>query len=86
MKLQEEFNEGRLFHRWCRENDQHVRKFKFYKRISKEIHEDVEVPDWNKADLSLLCKFGGYVENRNYYLGNMFSNTLKERYLHFLLR
>ena len=57
MKLEEGWNEGRLFHRWCRENDQHVRKFKFYKRISKEIHENVEVPDWNKADLSLLCKF-----------------------------
>ena len=58
MRTKDVWNDGRLFARWCTENHETVRQFRFFKTMVKEVVDGVEVPKWEEADITLLSKCG----------------------------
>ena len=57
-RMQDPWNDGQLFRRWCVANADFVGKYKFLKSSPKEVVEGVEVPKWEDADVTLLSTDG----------------------------
>ena len=56
-KMREEWTpDGQLFRRWCLENVDTFKDFRFFKSAAKEKIDGVEVPIWEEADVTLLSK------------------------------
>ena len=54
--MHQPWDEGQLFGRWCVDNIQVVRQYRFFPVVTKETVEGVEVPIWAEADITFLSK------------------------------
>ena len=66
IRMQQPWNEGELFRRWCVDNIQVVRQFRFFKTTTKEAVDGVEVPKWDEADITLLSKMLSVIDENIY--------------------
>ena len=57
----EQWEDKRLYQRWCVEKQEDIRAFQFYKSAPKEFvdqgdNNKVQIPKWEEADITLMSK------------------------------